>query len=159
MLLSTLLSISQSSVEGNTEMSSSASDQQLIQILDGSNPIDIEDIISIMESIDAVLLDDDGLKWFNWLYLMVTRAVQANPPADGFNNPQWLTRLDVVFAVLYFTAIKNFIRQSAPTPSSWQALFEARHRAGVERIQFALAGMNAHINHDLSLALLQADAE
>jgi hypothetical protein len=27
------------------------------------------------------------------------------------------------------------------------------------RIQFALAGMNAHINHDLSLALLQTNAE
>lgn len=30
---------------------------------------------------------------------------------------------------------------------------------GVERIQFALAGMNAHINHDLSLALIQTDEE
>jgi hypothetical protein len=28
----------------------------------------------------------------------------------------------------------------------------------VERIQFALAGMNAHINHDLALALLKTDA-
>ncbi len=29
----------------------------------------------------------------------------------------------------------------------------------MERIQFALAGMNAHINHDLALALLQTDDE
>src|SRR5262249_54587666 len=42
---------------------------------------------------------------------------------------------------------------------SWQALFEARHKPGIDRIQFALAGMNAHINHDLSLALLQTDDE
>jgi hypothetical protein len=38
-------------------------------------------------------------------------------------------------------------------------LFEARHKPGIDRIQFALAGMNAHINHDLSLALLQTDDE
>jgi hypothetical protein len=37
------------------------------------------------------------------------------------------------------------------------ALFDARARAGVDRIQFALAGMNAHINHDLALALLKTN--
>jgi Family of unknown function (DUF5995)/Animal haem peroxidase len=45
------------------------------------------------------------------------------------------------------------------TPSSWDALFEARQHEDIDRIQFALAGMNAHINHDLSLALLQTDNE
>ena len=29
----------------------------------------------------------------------------------------------------------------------------------MDRIQFALAGMNAHINHDLALALLTTDAQ
>ena len=29
----------------------------------------------------------------------------------------------------------------------------------MDRIQFALAGMNAHINHDLALALLAVDAQ
>jgi hypothetical protein len=38
-------------------------------------------------------------------------------------------------------------------------LFESRYKAGVDRIQFALAGMNAHINHDLALALIPADNE
>jgi hypothetical protein len=42
-------------------------------------------------------------------------------------------------------------------PSAWNALFEARYRTGIDRIQFALAGMNAHINHDLALALLATD--
>ena len=44
-------------------------------------------------------------------------------------------------------------------PAAWNALFEARNRSGVDRIQFALAGMNAHINHDLALALLATDTE
>lgn len=44
-------------------------------------------------------------------------------------------------------------------PSSWQALFEARFSTGIDRIQFALAGMNAHINHDLALALLATNAD
>jgi hypothetical protein len=46
-----------------------------------------------------------------------------------------------------------------PVPSAWSALFEARYRTGIDRIQFALAGMNAHINHDLPLALVATDAD
>jgi hypothetical protein len=53
----------------------------------------------------------------------------------------------------------NWLSNRANVPSSWKALFEARFRPGIERIQFALAGMNAHINHDLALALLQTDSE
>jgi hypothetical protein len=43
--------------------------------------------------------------------------------------------------------------------SAWSAFFEARYRPGIDRIQFALAGVNAHINHDLALALLATDAD
>jgi hypothetical protein len=35
---------------------------------------------------------------------------------------------------------------------------DALHTA-VDRVQFAVAGMNAHINHDLALALLQTDSQ
>ena len=140
-------------------MSGNAIDLNLRQIIEAAVPNDIDDVINILQAIDGVLPSTDGLKWFNLLYLMVTREIHNSPPAAGWRNPQGITRLDVVFAEMYFVTIGNFIRQSAPTPSSWQALFEARHQAGVERIQFALAGMNAHINHDLSLALLQTDIE
>jgi hypothetical protein len=112
-----------------------------------------------MQSIDSLLPNQDGLKWFNRLYWMVTQQVQNSPPVGGFKNPVWLTRLDVVFAGLYFAAIADFITGSSNLPSSWEALFEARFRPGIDRIQFALAGMNAHINHDLALALLQTDKE
>lgn len=35
------------------------------------------------------------------------------------------------------------------------ALFESRDNAGIEPVQFALAGINAHINHDLPHAAVQ----
>ena len=38
-------------------------------------------------------------------------------------------------------------------------MFEARYRSGIDRIQFAMAGMNAHINRDLALALLTTDSD
>lgn len=140
-------------------MNGSPTDQQLLQIVRAQSPVAITDVIAIMQSIDGLLPNHDGLKWFNRLYLMVTQEVQTHPAAGRFKNPTWLTRLDVVFAKLYFTAIGDFLSGAANLPSSWKALFEARFRPGIDRIQFALAGMNAHINHDLALALLQADKE
>jgi hypothetical protein len=134
-------------------------DSQLIEIISGPPPTAIADVLTRMQRIDDLLPNDDGLKWFNLLYMMVTKQVDSSPPPGGWKDSVWLTRLDGIFAQFYFTAILNWQSNSANVPSSWKALFEARFRSGIERIQFALAGMNAHINHDLALALLETDAE
>ena len=140
-------------------MNDNTPDQGLLHIVSGAGPSKIEDVIRIMQNIDAALLKNDGLKWFNLLYLQVTQHIRDGPPLSGWEDVAWLTRLDVVFAGLYFAAIADFLNCEPSTPDSWGALFEARHSTGIDRIQFALAGMNAHINHDLSLALLQTDEE
>lgn len=134
-------------------------DARLLQIATAAAPASIADVVTVMQSIDGLLPDNDGLKWFNKLYLMVTQKIDGQSPQSAWENPAWLTRLDVVFAGFYFAAIVGALTQNADTASSWDALFEARNRAGIDRIQFALAGMNAHINHDLALALLQTDDE
>jgi hypothetical protein len=133
-------------------------DQPLYDLITGAPPASIADVIARMQAIDALLPPNDGLKWFNRLYLMVTQQVDLHPPGGAWQSPAWLTRLDVVFAGLYFSAVAGFLG-GEPVPSAWAALFEARYQAGIDRIQFALAGMNAHINHDLSLALVSTDAE
>jgi hypothetical protein len=133
------------------------SDAQLLQIVTTAAPATILDVLGVMQKIDDLLPNNDGLKWFNLLYLKVTEKVDTKPPANGWEDEAWLTLLDVVFAKFYFAAIAGALGQSVNTPSSWLALFEARNRLNVDRIQFALAGMNAHINHDLALALLQTD--
>jgi hypothetical protein len=134
-------------------------DAQLLQAVSGASPASIADVIAVMQTIDGLLPSNDGLKWFNRLYLMVTQKIDSQTPQGGWEDANWLTRLDVVFAGFYFAAIGGALEQNGDTASSWAALFEARNRVGVDRIQFALAGMNAHINHDLALALLQTDDE
>ncbi len=130
----------------------------LYDLVNAPVPATIPDVIARMQAVDALLQPNDGLKWFNRLYLMVTEQVDLHPPRGAWQSPVWLTRLDVVFAGLYFGAVAGFFGGS-PVPSAWSALFEARDRTGIDRIQFALAGMNAHINHDLALALLATNAE
>ena len=124
-----------------------------------TTPQSIPDVVQILETIEATCIDGDGLKWFNWLYLQVTQAVEAlvDPagPANpsGFTNPAWLAALDVQFARFYFAAIQSSL-SGASTPGCWQALFTQRNQPAIARIQFALSGINAHINHDLPQAVL-----
>jgi hypothetical protein len=132
---------------------------ELLQVVTGAAPAAIADVIDVMEKIDANLKSGDGLKWFNFLYLAVTREIRDHPPAGGWAREDWLTRLDVNFAGFYFSAIAAFVQGDTRLASSWTALFEARHKSGIDRIQFALAGMNAHINHDLALALIQTNQQ
>jgi hypothetical protein len=135
----------------------SAADQALSAIVSSATPNTIADVITQMQAIDALLPANGGLKWFNRLYLMVTQQVDMNPPGGAWQNPAWLVALDVVFARYYYGAIRGYLAGETIS-SSWSALFEARFRSGIDRIQFAVAGMNAHINHDLALALLETDA-
>ena len=131
----------------------SPADQPLYDLVTGPPAATISDVIARMKAIDALLPVGDGLKWFNQLYLAVTQQVDMLSPGGAWQSPVWVLRLDVVFAGFYFSALGGFLAGQT-VPSAWSAFFAARYRSGIDRIQFALAGVNAHINHDLALALL-----
>ncbi len=132
--------------------------EQILQIV--SQPVNtIPDVVAAFTAIDAVLPEGDGLKYFNALYLSVTRSVDRSVTMVHWNNPAWLSRLDVLFARLYPGALKSSLTPGQSAPGCWQVLFNARHNARLARIQFALAGMNAHIDHDLSIAVVDTCRE
>jgi len=118
-----------------------------------TTPQSISDVLATLHTIDSTCIAGDGLKWFNWLYLQVTQAVETRVSAGGFTDPQWLAQLDVQFAALYFSALRSSLSGQA-APGCWQVLFASRDHAAIARIQFALAGINAHINHDLPEAIV-----
>ena len=118
-----------------------------------TQPQTIADVLQIMQTIEATCVDGDGLKWFNWLYFQVTQAVETCVASGRFADPGWLAELDVQFARFYFRALESALSDQ-PGPGCWRALFGCRNEAAVARIQFALAGINAHINHDLPQAIV-----
>src|SRR6476646_6117735 len=83
-------------------MSASPASSSLLAIVGSTPPATIDDVIQRMQSLDSALAGNDGLKWFNLLYLQVTQQVRQSPPQDGWKAPVWLARLDVIFATLYF---------------------------------------------------------
>lgn len=110
-----------------------------------------------MEEIDAGLPRKDGVAYFNRLYLQVTKTVQAATANVTFAAPAFTERLDVVFAGLYFAA-EITLGTGATCPIAWRPLMQERSTDCLP-IQFAIAGMNAHINHDLPIAVVQTCKE
>jgi hypothetical protein len=114
-----------------------------------TRPDTVPEVIDRLESICRSLPAKDGVCCFTTLYLDVTRSVQAELVHERFAKPAFLSRLDVVFASLF---LETFA--SAAPSRAWAPLFEQRRRRGIAPLQFALAGMNAHINRDLPVALV-----
>src|SRR4029078_3519135 len=88
-------------------------------------------------------------------YLEVTRTLLAGVGQATFADPRFLKALDVAFANLYFAALRAYYAGALAMPRAWQPLFDDRGDGTIAPIQFALAGMNAHINRDLPVALVQ----
>jgi hypothetical protein len=115
----------------------------------------ITDVIARMRKLIAALPPGDGVRAFTTLYLAVTEAVKEAAKPGEFEDAAFVRWLDVVFANLYFDALRGGVLGAGPVPKAWAPLVEARGRAGVIPLQFALAGMNAHVNRDLPLAVVQ----
>lgn len=127
---------------------------ELRQILESKPATRIVEVAARLKKIAAALPPADGLRAFTALYLAVTEAVVAASSPGEFEDVAFIRWLDVVFANLYFQELRNSLLGAGPVSKAWAPLFEARGKQGVVPLQFALAGMNAHINRDLPLALV-----
>lgn len=97
----------------------------------------------------------DGLACFNHLYREITREVLAQ--LDGqelFREPEFVARLDVEFARRYLSAVRADA-VGEPVPRSWSVLFDRRGNPEIGPIEFAVAGVNAHVNYDLAPAVVR----
>jgi hypothetical protein len=68
--------------------------------------------------------------------------------------PEFLEMLDVEFAKRYFRALDLWNRNDADTPDVWEVLFRRASDLSMSELIAAMLGVNAHINHDLALALI-----
>jgi hypothetical protein len=90
---------------------------------------------------------------FNELYLKITRRVE-HAIRTGVNQPEFLELLDIEFAKRYFDALDLWNNDNEDTPDVWEVLFKRASDTRMSRLTAAMLGVNAHINHDLALALI-----
>ncbi|MCF1594200.1 DUF5995 family protein [Streptomyces muensis] len=118
-----------------------------------TTPVDA--VISRMRALHATLPERDGVSVFNRVYLTVTEAVDRHIDEGRFTDARAAITLDVRFAERYLAAVERAEDERRP-PACWRPLFQMRRHPGVRPLQFALAGINAHIGHDLALAVVDA---
>jgi Family of unknown function (DUF5995) len=114
----------------------------------------VPEVITRMEGLVAAFPATDGVACFVRMYLTVTREVALRIGAGFFADAHFMTRLDVVFANLFFAAFDGWALDPRSAPRSWTVLFARRADPDIAPLQFAVAGMNAHINHDLPQAVV-----
>ncbi|MEU9010303.1 DUF5995 family protein [Streptomyces sp. NPDC048479] len=118
-----------------------------------TSPVD-----SVVERMHA-LRDDwpatDGVAVFNRVYLAVTEEIERRIDDGEFPDRRAAVTLDVLFAQRYLTAV-DAAAAGRRAPACWRPLFQYRRHPGVRPLQFALAGINAHIGHDLALAVVDS---
>lgn len=110
-----------------------------------------------MREIDAVLPAGDGVAVFNRMYLTVTERIAeiiARPGGGAitFRDAEVMADLDVRFANLWLAAYDADAARRA-VPTAWRPLFESRRGSRLP-VQYAIAGMNSHIEHDLPIAVV-----
>jgi Family of unknown function (DUF5995) len=115
-------------------------------------PTSIAQVIEEMRLLGAAMPAEDGVADFHRMYLHVTELVGAAAAARSFQDAAFMERLDCVFAGLYLDACRATDQSRS---RAWQPLFDLRAQPGTASLQYALAGVNAHINFDLGLALVR----
>lgn len=116
-------------------------------------PTDVTPVLSRMRTLDAALPAADGIAVFNRVYLSVTEELQRRLAAADFEDRRAAGELTVRFAGRYLAAVADDAAGRRP-PASWRPLLRMRGHRGVRPVQFALAGINAHIGYDLALAVV-----
>ena len=119
----------------------------------------VDDVISGLDWFEKQCLDSGDLRGvFATAYLHITRSMNKQLRENQFRNNQWTEKYLVRFGNLYRIALIDFeLSNLSHVPKSWQISFETAARKEGFIIQHLLMGVNAHINHDLAIALFEVD--
>ncbi|WP_037859940.1 DUF5995 family protein [Streptomyces sp. NRRL S-340] len=128
---------------------------QSVQLI--RRPDTVDAVVTRMRGLAAGLPERDGIAVFNRVYLAVTEEAGRRPAAGRFTGARAAATLDVRFTERYLTAVDP-AAQERHAPACWRPLLQSRRHPGVRPLQFALAGVNAHVGHDLALAVVDTCA-
>ncbi|MDX6329181.1 DUF5995 family protein [Actinacidiphila oryziradicis] len=115
----------------------------------------VDRVMARMHALSDALPSRDGVAVFNRVYLSVTEELRRLIAADAFEDPAAAAELGVRFAGRYLAAVEDDAA-GRRAPACWRPLLQMRGHRGVRPLQFALCGINAHVGHDLALAVVDA---
>jgi hypothetical protein len=122
-------------------------------------PTTVPEVIDTLTRVKAAAIlldprgDNDGIAAFTTLYKQITQSVLDNWNRGVFEAGDFIIDLDINFACRYLDAIEA-MTSGGDVPKCWEALFSVRSTEKIEALNYAAAGVNAHVNFDLTFALL-----
>jgi hypothetical protein len=146
---------------------------EIVEATEPPDPITVEDVLERLEAVHRALgnappksgdltrdvdslREPDGLSSFNYLYTVITAEIKKRLDDGKFADPVFLTLLDVTFAKRYLNALRTYaLGNIAETPACWRTIIEHRDDPHIASMQFAIAGVNAHVNYDLPFAVVE----
>lgn len=87
-------------------------------------------------------------------YQMMTSNVLAATAQGEFHDSEWVRELLHRFADYYFVALEAYNQDPASAPRAWQLAHNTARDPRSLPIENLLLGINAHINYDLVLTLV-----
>jgi Family of unknown function (DUF5995) len=87
-------------------------------------------------------------------YLLMTRNIISAIDNLEFRDSAWVNRLMERFAQYYFVALEEYERDPSSAPAVWHSAHDISHAPHTLALQKLMAGINAHVNYDLVLSLV-----
>lgn len=115
----------------------------------------VPEVISSFEWLENEFFQHEDLRGvFTTAYLYITRSINNAIQARSFKDNAWSETYLIRFANLYRISLLNYeTGGNTFVPKSWRVAFDlAKNKEGLI-IQHLMLGINAHINHDLAIAL------
>lgn len=87
-------------------------------------------------------------------YQMMTSNMLTAVERQEFHDPAWVNTFLEHFAGYYFAALEAYEQDPQNAPAVWQMAHNTAREGRVTPLQILLLGINAHINYDLVLTLV-----
>lgn len=142
------------------EPASTGSTQRLAELAGDAPATSIPEVVERLAEIrdhaasTSLLGENDGIAAFSKLYHVITRRIGDMAENGEFRSSPFLVQLDIEFAERYFQALRRYAADIHTAPGVWRVLFDNRSDPNVAPVNFAMLGVNAHINFDLAHALI-----
>lgn len=130
------------------------SQTELIQHLENEY-LSVSEVVENFEWLENSFFEEGDLRGvFATAYLHITRSIRNALGSGTFLDDDWAELYLIRFANLYRIAVLNYETQKFDlVPKSWLVSFNLAKKKEGLIIQHLLLGINAHINHDLAIAL------
>lgn len=104
---------------------------------------------------DLALGADDARGYFAAMYARVTGRIEAAIGDGRFSDGERMERFACAFADYYLLAARGVV----DPPRCWNAAWDVSDDRSLLIAQHLMLGINAHVNHDLALTVVELAAE